>query len=209
MIRTVAAALVGLLLTSTALAGETATYKLEPAKSWLWVLVKYDRNAWVTGHDHVVRAQDFTGSVTWNPDDPSVCDVKISFPVTALVVDPPGGRERAGLDGTTPDSDKRKIKENFEGPSQLAASKFPEISFQSTKCEPNGDTTKVTGKLSIRGVALDVSADMKVRADSTFSAQGSFVGTHTAWGFDPFSAALGAVKNDNTLRFHVDVAGSR
>lgn len=199
--------LAAVLGTGDAHAGETRTYALDPSASRLWVLVKYDRSSLIAGHDHVVQASTFDGTVTWNPDDPSVCDVRISFPVTALVVDPGDSRTVAGLEGTTSDGDKGKIKANFEGKSQLNASAFPTISFQSTKCEASGATTKVTGDLTMRGVGAKVSAVMSVEAGDTFTARGSFSGTHDQWGFDPFSALLGSLRNDNALQFHVDVKG--
>lgn len=200
--------LAALMLAGDALAGEARTYQLDASSSRLWVLVKYDRSALIAGHDHVVQASTFDGTVTWNPDDPSVCDVRISFPVTALVVDPGDTRTAAGLGGTTSDGDKAKIKENFEGKSQLHASSFPTISFQSTSCEASGAGTKVTGDLTMRGVGARVSAVMTVEAGDTFHAKGSFTGTHGQWGFSPFTALLGSLKNDDTLGFHIDVRGT-
>lgn len=198
-----------LLLSSHALAGEVVTYELDAGKSWLWVLVKYDRNALIAGHDHVVRASDFTGTARWDADDPAACDVKISFPVTALVVDPAGSNERAGLSNNTSDSDKAKIKSNFEGKSQLNASAFPSISFQSKRCVAEGDAVRVTGDLSIRGVGKEVSALMKVTADGQrFAARGRFDASHSDWGFTPFTALLGSLRNDDALGFHVDVVGA-
>jgi polyisoprenoid-binding protein YceI len=175
----------------------------------LAVLVKYDRNALVAGHDHIVQASTFDGTVTWDPADPSACSIQITFPVTALVVDPPGSRERAGLEGSTSEGDKKKIKENIEGKNQLEASKFPKISFAATKCVANGDRFDVTGPLEIHGVGHPVTASMKIDATpDSFAAKGSFKASHGDWSFDPFTALFGSLRNDDTLGFTIDVKGS-
>lgn len=185
------------------------TYALQPSRSVLAVLVKYDRTSLIAGHDHIVQASTFTGTVVWDPADPSTCDIDISFPVTALVVDPDGSRARAGLEGETSDNDKKKIKQNFEGKSQLDASGFPTISFESTSCVAKGERFEVTGPLSMHGVSHEVKASMKITADGqAFAAKGTFSGTHGDWGFDPFTALLGSLRNDDALAFTVDVKGA-
>ena len=76
------------------------TYALQPDKSWLYVVVYYDRDRFtpIAAHDHVAKATQFTGTVTWDPEDPSACAIAIEFPVTSLVIDPPGAVARsAGL----------------------------------------------------------------------------------------------------------------
>jgi polyisoprenoid-binding protein YceI len=194
---------------ATAEATGPTTYTLDPAKSVLAVLVKYDRNALVGGHDHVIQASSFDGTVTWAPDDMGACKVSVSFPVDALVVDPPGSRDRAGLEGTTGDGDKRKIKNNFMSKSQLDASNYPRVSFESTSCKADEDGAVVTGPLTLRGVGHTVSADMKISADGeTFSATGSFSAVHSDWGFDPYTALFGSLRNDESLSFTIDVKGS-
>lgn len=184
------------------------TYTLDAGKSFLGVLVKYDRSAFMKGHDHVVSPSSFKGSVTWGPDL-AACNVAISFPVTALQVDPAGSRERLKLEGTTSDGNKASIKENLEGKHQLEASKFPEISFQSTKCEQKGDSVAVSGTLELHGVGAPVTAMMKVDSSAdVFKARGSFQATHSTWSFDPFTALLGSLKNDPALAFTIDVVGT-
>ena len=43
---------------------------------------------------------------------------------------------------------------------------------------------------------------------SAFKAKGSTSITHRMFGFDPFVAALGALKNDDSLKLVVDVRGT-
>lgn len=191
-------------------AGATAatTYTLEAADSRLYVLVKYDRDALIAGHDHVVVAQQFDGSVTWNPADPSACDVRISFPVTALAVDPGSSRSWEGLEGATSDGDKSSIAKNLQGKSQLHAAMFPRIAFTSKSCKRSGAGFEVTGSLGIHGVDAPVTALMRIEADADgFSAKGRFSASHSKWSMDPFTAMFGSLRNDDTLEFVVDVNG--
>ena len=183
------------------------TYTLDPSQSRLYVLVKYDRNATIPGHDHVVVASTFDGTVTWDPADPSACDIHIEFPVTALTVDPGNARSWVGLEGETSEGDKRKIRDNALGRHQLEADKFPKISYQSTSCSGSGSSYEVKGDLSIHGLTNPVTTKMTIQAGDTFAAKGSFTTDHARWGMDPFSALLGALRNDPQLAFTVDVKG--
>jgi len=188
------------------------TYTLDPTKSHLFVVVRNDSSTIGSGlgHDHAISPSTFDGTVTWDPEDLSACDVSIAFAVTSLVVDPPGMRQRAGLGPKgVSDGAKQSIKKNFLKPSQLDADDHPKIRYQSSKCaEGDNGTVDVTGELTIRGVGVDLTVPMLVTADEgTFSAAGRFESTHTAFGFEPFSNLLGALKNQNRLEFVVDVRG--
>lgn len=188
-------------------AGPT-TYELDAKASRLYVLVKYDRNALIAGHDHIVAASDFKGRVTWDPSDLSACDVAIDFPVTALTVDPGTSRSWEGLEGTTSEGDKSTIAKNLQSKDQLQADRFPRIAFTSRSCEASGTGFRVTGDLGIHGVTAPVRATMQIQADGEkFSARGSFAASHGTWGMDPFSAMFGSLKNDDNLKFVIDVKG--
>lgn len=189
-------------------AAPTVTYELA-SDSWLAVLVQYDRSSLAGGHDHVVTPSNIKGTVTWNADDPSVCKVDIRFAVDALQVDPPGARARFDLEGETGDGDRKSIKKNLSGRSQLDASSFPEITYSATKCEGTGDKVKVTGNLGIHGVTHPVTTTMRIDADaSSFKARGTFQANHADFGMKPYTALLGALRNDELLKFQVNVRGT-
>lgn len=189
------------------------TYKLDPAKSWLYVVVYNDPAGMAArfGHDHGVRATQFDGKVTWDVADASKCAVEISFPVTALQPDPPGLRERAGLspDGAVGDGSLKTIRDNFLGKGQLDSSSFPSISYKSTRCEGTTGSVKVTGDLSIHGVSKSVTMTLNVRADpSSFSASGSTTLLQSNFGFKAFSNLGGALRNKDEIKLVVDVVGA-
>lgn len=176
--------------------------------SYAAVLVKYDRNATIKGHDHVLVAQTVKGSVTWTPGEPSACQVSVTIPASSLTVDPPGSRARSGLEGETSDGDKRKIRENALGKSQLEADKYPDLTFRSTSCTADGDRVKVTGDLTLHGRSKRVTTRMRITADpDSFRARGSVSATHSDFGMKPFTALLGALRNDESLTFDLDFKG--
>ncbi len=190
------------------------TYRLDPDLSWLYVIVRNDPNRWtpVTGHDHGIRAMTFDGTVVWDPADPSACDVRIAFPVTALAVDPPGMRERAGLppEGAIGEAAKRTVVNNMLGRSQLDAARFPEIRYRSSGCAPRPDgRVDVTGTLEVHGVGATITVPMAIEADAErFAARGSFELTHGTFGMKPFTYGPGTPRNQDRLEFHVDVVGA-
>lgn len=184
-------------------------YTLDAPSSWLYVIVRYDRSATMAGHDHAVRATTFTGSVTWDVDDVSACAVHIEFPVSALHVDTPGLRAKAGLEGDSDPKDYAKIEDNFKSASQLDAAHFATLHFTSTACVATANGAKVTGLLGMHGVEKSVTMNMTIDAsDSAFHAKGSLKFKHETFGFAPFTAALGMLRNDDTLELRVDVKGA-
>jgi polyisoprenoid-binding protein YceI len=151
---------------------------------------------------------DFTGIVKWHPADSSLCTIKITVPVKMLKVDPPGLRNRLGLKGETSEKDRVKITENMLSKEQLDAETFPEVTFQSTLCTGTSGKVHVTGDLTIRGVTKSIPVVLDVQSDSkTFRAKGNFSILHTDFGFKPFSAFMGMIRNDNKLTFHIDMIG--
>lgn len=196
-----------------ATAPAAADYALKASSSTLFVVVRKDPNTLASGmaHDHAIAATGWTGTVHWNPANVAECRIDITVPVSGLKVDPPGFRAKAGIDTEeVSEDDKVAITENFRGSSQLDAAKYSNITFQSTSCAQAGDKVEVSGNMTIRGKARPTKVLMAVTTDgTTLKASGKFDANHTDWGFNPFSAAFGAVKNQNRLTFVMDLVGSK
>lgn len=193
-------------------AAAPTTYTLKSDDSDLWVIIRNDTDALMSrfGHDHVIAASSFTGSVTWPAAGGDACKIDIAVPVTALVVDPPGSREAAGLDDNTiSDGKKKGLKKNMWGKSQLFADSFPKVTFSATSCSGTSGKVKVKGTMSIRGKSVPVTVTMDVKADAgSFTASGRFKTSHTAFGFEPFSAMGGGLRNQDALEFRIAVKGT-
>ncbi len=211
-------ALLPLLLTaSLAFAQDEATspapapardYTIDPDKGLVYVLVLKDETTVLSSasHNHAIRAAGFSGSVRWSPDDPSQCKVSVTVPVDKLDVDPQWLRDRVGYTQKLKDGDRETIRKNMLASDQLNAAAFPTIRFESTRCTGSQGSYKVSGNLTMRGATAPVTALMKIEVEGDeLQATGRFKTTHTAFGFQPFSALMGALKNRDELEFVLDV----
>jgi polyisoprenoid-binding protein YceI len=191
-----------------AVEAKPVTYTLDAAKSSLYVQVFKDPTTVAAdlSHDHVVSATKWTGSVTWGA---GACAVDISVPVSGLRNDDDAMRKRVGYNVMLDDGQRADVKANMLGASQLDGSRFTTITYKATRCESSDATWKVTGGLTIHGVTKQVVATLKVAADAaSFAASGKFTTKTRDFGFEPFSAMLGALKNKDELKFTLDVVGS-
>lgn len=160
-------------------------------------------------HDHVIQAAGWTGTVTWDPNNLASCKVSMSLPVASLVVDEKNMRTQLGYTTFPSDSEREDIKKAMLGSDQLDGAKFPTITYQSTSCTAVGEAVDVAGNLTIHGVTKPVTMHMAVKADAVnFSAKGSTAIRATQYGFQPFSAGFGALKNQDRMLLVVDVNGT-
>jgi polyisoprenoid-binding protein YceI len=187
----------------------TLTYTLAPERSSLLVQVFKDPDtaAAAMSHDHVVAASGWSGTVTWNPDDLSQCAIDISVPVSELVVDSPRLRAAVGLEGELSASQRGDVKKNMLAKDQLHGDRYGRITYSASRCEASGERVLVTGELTIRGQSETVKTKLEVSATATrFSASGSFKARATDFGFEPFTAMLGALKNQDAMSFSVKLS---
>ncbi len=188
------------------------TYALDPAASWLTVVVRNDRTAAASflGHDHAVRAVDFRGVVQWDPKQVGSCRIEIDVALTSLAVDPPGLRERMGLDpkGAVSAGDLVTIAQNMLGSRQLDAANNPVIRYRSTRCEAVGGKVRVTGDMTVHGVTKSVVTLLTVATEGNeFTAKGTFTANHADFAMVPYSNLFGRLRNAPALSFAIDVVG--
>jgi polyisoprenoid-binding protein YceI len=191
-------------------AGEGEIFVRDEGSSMLYILVFKDPDTLAAGlsHDHVVRATGWTGSFRWDPKDPKACDVQISVPVDKLAVDEPHMRKKVGFESTVKDSDRAKIKKTMLGEKQLYSETHPTISFASRKCTGMDGGVVVAGMFELRGKKRPVAIEMKVaRQGKRLTATGELKLKATDFGFDAFSAGLGALKNQNEMKLTVHFVG--
>ncbi len=187
-----------------------ATYTFDPAESWLVVKLTRAGLASALAHDHVVRAAVFSGSMVYDPQDAAACRVRITIPVEDLVVDAAADRERLGTTEGPNEDDRQKTRKNMLARDQLWADKHPAITYQSTRCEPSGDRMRTTGDLIIRGVSREITTTLQISLEGNrFAASGQFTVNHTDFGFRPYSAAFGTIRNADPLEFHLHLIATR
>ena len=185
-------------------------YVVEPGRSTLAILVYKDPDTIAAGasHDHVIVSQGYTGFVTWSQGDNAGCKVAFDLPVSGLSPDQPAMRQRYGLHSTLSDGQRSDVKKNMLSREQLDVGSHPRITFKASSCSGPSGTVQVKGALTIRGVTKNVTIPMKVAvSDADFAAEGRITIRATDFGFEPYTAGFGALKNKNEMVLIIDVKG--
>lgn len=187
-------------------------YKLSDAQSLLYVLVENDASTLMSrmGHDHVIRATGWQGKFAYDRDRPESSRVEFTIPVQGLRADEADMRQRVGLSGKVSSGDCRKTEENMLKKNQLWGERYAEITFVSTGFREGDGAGKllVSGALTIRGVSKSLEVEMTIGDEAGgVRASGRFSVRHGDFGFQPFSAPLGALKNKDNIEFVIDVLG--
>lgn len=181
----------------------------DAGRSFVGVVIRNDTSASLQrlGHDHVIVAGKIDGAITWPATPGGDCSVDLRIPVKALTVDPPGSRERTGLDDNTiDDSSKAKLSANMWGKSQLDADSHPAVTLRAKDCKGGTGRVPVTFTLTVRGVDRTLTVPLDIAVDGErLSVRGSFDTTHTAHGFKPFAGSPFGPRNQDTLHFEVSL----
>lgn len=185
-------------------------YGFSDSDSLVYVQVYRDESA-LGGHDHVIRATNWTGSLTHEDDDPTSCILEFSIPVGDLAVDETAMRDLVGYGDSLSENDRNEIRSNMISQGQLNAAANPYMYFSSTSCSKPTTATgsiSVVGNLNIRG------QDKVIQKDFTFTEQdeklfvsGTLDITHDDFGFTPYSALFGVFKNANEMTITLDMMG--
>lgn len=196
-----------MLATASHLAAPT-TYRWDPAQSQVYVQVfKADTLLSGLSHDHVVRATEMRGTLHWDPADPTTCKATVEVPVATLAVDEDTLRQRLGYPLNLSDSDKETVRRHMLAEDQLHADAHPLIRFQSDAClaGPKPGVIAASGQLTVRGQSKTFELRLSVTEESGgLRVKSSFEAVHRDFGFKPYSALLGTLKNAETLRFTLD-----
>jgi polyisoprenoid-binding protein YceI len=158
-------------------------------------------------HDHVVRATQYTGRIRGAMDHPSSATIIIEVHAASLEVDEPKIRQKYHLSTMLSEQERKEIKTTMASPQQLAIAQYPTLLFKSTQIErqPDGDFT-VNGELTIRGVTHSIKFPARVEVrDGALHAQGSVRFRQSSFGYEPYSALLGAIRNQDEAMLHFDV----
>lgn len=154
------------------------------------------------GHNHLIRASDFSGIVQFG--SAHVDNSSVAFHVRAAsltVIDPDAS---AG--------DRQQVQATMLGPQVLDTARYPEISFRSTrvtevKQQRSGWRVTLTGMLQIHGTQRTVSFPLTVSATGgQLVAEGEAFVLQTDFGITPLKAAGGAVKVKDRLRIHFHIS---
>jgi len=185
-----------------------ATFRVEPSKSSLVVQVFRDGVASRFAHDHVVQATSFSGRIVYEPAVPAASSISVRVDAATLKVDAPETRRRFRLSGEPTSADVDEIEHTMKAEGQLHVAKFPLITFTSTTITSDSPGRYwVAGPLTIRGVTKMVRFPANVVMEGrTLRGTATLEFTQSAFGYKPYSALLGAIKNKDAAVLHIDLA---
>jgi len=187
-----------------------ATFRVDPERTRLAVrLYREGVGSWLA-HDHVVEATEVVGRVEYDAARPEISAIVVEVRTASLRVDEPAARRRLALDGDLSDSQRADVDKAMRAPDQLDVARHPTIRFASTRVVAEGDgRLRVTGQLTLRGVTRDVTFAATVALESgTLRGRAALTFLQSSFGYRPYSALLGAIRNKDEVTLHIDlVAG--
>ena len=153
-------------------------------------------------HNHVILAKEWTGTASYDSNQPENCKVTITIPVVSLDVDPDSMRQALNYPTMMNKEQRAKIRTHMLSKDQLYIDVHPVISFQATQCSSDS----VTGILTIRGKSQRVSVPAKIKEDGrSFSALGTLIIRASQFGFQPYSSLFGQLKNRDDMKLTIDI----
>jgi polyisoprenoid-binding protein YceI len=186
------------------------TFTIDQSRSSLVVQLFRDGVAARLGHDHVVRATRFSGRVRFDPAAPESASISVDVDAHGLEVDEPSTRRRFDVSGEPTADDIVQIETSMKSEEQLNVSRFPRITFVSNQiAREASDRYLVTGRLSIRGVSKTIRFPATVRMEgNVVRATATLEFLQSAFGYRPYRAALGAIKNKDAVILHIDLTAT-
>jgi polyisoprenoid-binding protein YceI len=191
-------------------AGWSGTFRVDSERTRLAVRLYREGVGGRLAHDHVVEAAEVTGRVEYDPARPEASAVVIEVSTASLRVDEPAARRRLGVEGDLSDSQRADVAKTMRGPEQLDVLRHPTIRFASTRVVGEGDgRLRVTGELSLRGVTREVSFPATVALEaSELRGRATLSFLQSSFGYRPYSAVLGAIRNKDEVTLHVDLVAT-
>lgn len=192
---------------SAVLWAQAASLSVDGEASRAWVTVDpADTVLSGLSHRHVVVADRLEGNVRFD-EDAGTCSVQVQTSVTDLRVDPTEKRKELGFEKKLSDADRKSVRKNMLAQGQLWAQRFPRIRFSADSCEWLGEgRVFVKGRLKIRGVSTRLYLPVRLEpVEEGIRVRTEFIKRHEDFGFEPYKAALGALKNGEVLSFEVDI----
>lgn len=149
------------------------------------------------GHEHLIRARSFSGSIVYVPAAPERSRFEIVVPSDSLeVLTPPDTAEI------------RKVTAAMRA-DVLDVVHFPDIRFVSTTLVRTKDGFHATGRLTLVGNAREVTVDIKTTiGPDTLRASGTFEVLQSSFGIRPYHGGPGGVvRVADRVTFQFEVIG--
>ena len=155
------------------------------------------------GHNHVVTTSDVSGTIVLG-DTAAASRFEFSIPVESFVVDDPEARAEEGevFAGSMSADQREDTRRNMLGAELLDAAAHPGIRVASRRIAGEFPEVVIVAAITVKGVEREVELPAFVTLqDGRLTASGTAELSHEALGLSPFSAAFGAVRVADLLRF--------
>jgi polyisoprenoid-binding protein YceI len=194
-----------MVLMAWAQAPSLPTYKVDIGRSKVEINVFKGGLFKALGHDHIIAAKRFSGTVQF--DAGNVKDSSVSFSVDSgsLTV----------LDPQASGKDRSEVQATMEGPEVLNVRAFPRITFHSTRVSDlaqSGDALEVTltGRINLHGVEKETTFPVRVRFEKNLlHAIGTATIAQTDFGIIPIKAGGGTVRVKDQLKISFDILAEK
>ncbi len=188
-------------------AASGATLRVDPERTRLAVQLYREGVGSALAHDHVVEATEVGGSVQYDPARLEDSAIVIEVRATSLRADQPAARRRLGVEGDLSDGQRADVEKAMRAPDQLDVARHPTIRFVSTRVLAEGEgRARVTGRLTLRGVTREVTFPATITLDAgVFRGRATLSFLQSSFGYQPYRALLGAIRNKDEVTLHVDL----
>ena len=180
-----------------------AVYAIDPGISRFTVRAFAGGMFSAFGHNPTLAIREFEGEARFSPDALDEARLVVRIRASSLT-----------LTDNMSDKDRRELELTLNQ-DVLETSRYPEISFESTKVSVSkaGDGqffVNVVGALTLHGVSNTqaVSAQISLTGDM-LRAHGEFSVLQSAYGIQPVSVAGGALKVKDELKCSFDIVGRK
>jgi polyisoprenoid-binding protein YceI len=191
-------------------AAHGAAFRVDPERTRLALRVQREGPASPLAHDHVVEATELGGHVEYDPGRPEASAIVVEVRTGSLRADEPAARRRLGLAGDLSDGQRADVEKAMRAPDQLDVGRYPTIRFASTRVVGEGPGRfVVTGRLTIRGVVREVTFPASVAVESgALRGRATVTFLQSSFGYRPYRALLGAIRNRDEVTLFVDLVAS-
>jgi polyisoprenoid-binding protein YceI len=192
-------------VTAAAQAPSGAMYGIVAAGSTIQVSVFREGLLKVFGHDHLIAAKSFSGTVNFHADKVEESSISLNIEAKSLTV----------LDSVEAEKDRRDVQATMAGAQVLDVESFPRITFRSTGVhliKKAGSDWEVTldGKLNLHGVEKPISFPVRIHQENTrLIVHGDVFITQTDFGIEPVKVAGGTVRVKDRVKLNFTIVAEK
>lgn len=185
------------------------SWTIDHDRSTLWVETGRAGLLSFLGDEHAILPRDWSAEICMARPVERGAHGSITIRTDSLVIDTDSARALADLGEGPDEGDREDIQRKMLGSENLAADRHPEIRLELWADGPEEDgSVPVEGTLTVRGVRVDVSFPLEIRAEADHvSLSGSTIARQTEFGIEPESVA-GVVNVEDEVELHVDLVAA-